>query len=104
MMDEKEQKKLQPRQVIKCPYCGYEHLPCEVLYPENVVGQSDNIVRDALGKIIYVDYKEDEEPLAEEVYVCDGCGREFVVEVETKYKARPQDECLDFTQDTASLI
>lgn len=103
-MDDKNEKKAQVRQVIKCPYCGYEFLPGEVLYPESIIGQPRNIIRDATGKIIYEEYKDDEAPAAEETYICDECGREFVIEIETKYKTRAQDETIDFTSDSTSLI
>lgn len=99
-----ETRKLQPRQIIKCPHCGWEYLPGEIFYPENVVGHPKQVIRDALGKILYEEYKEDCEPLSEETYVCDGCGKEFVVEIETKFKTKEQEEQIDFTSEYVSLI
>ena len=40
---------------IVCPYCGYEHEPSEAIYPEDLLGKPDSIVRDGTGKIIYRD-------------------------------------------------
>lgn len=97
-------KKLQPKTVIKCPHCGYEYLPCEIFYPDNVLGKSDNVIRDPLGKIIYEDYKEDCEPLAEETFICENCNKPFIAEVELKVKTRAQEEELDFSNLTTSLF
>lgn len=42
---------------IKCPHCGYEYLPAELFIADDLVGtpESNGVVRDALGKILYVD-------------------------------------------------
>ena len=40
--------------VIKCPHCGYEMIPAEIFYPDSLLGTPKTIVRDALGKIIYL--------------------------------------------------
>lgn len=55
MAKEENSLKLQPRTIIKCPHCGAEYLPGEVLYSDNVVGNPKNVIRDALGHIIYED-------------------------------------------------
>lgn len=61
-------------------------------------------MRDALGKIIYADYEEDGEPCASEEYICDNCGRSFVVEPIVLYRAKKQAEELDFGEETVSLL
>jgi len=99
-----ENVKQQARRVIVCPHCGYEYLPGEIFYPNNVVGQPTNIIRDTLGKILYEEYLEGKEPLAEEQYCCDNCGRPFVVEVDAHYKVREEIEELDFSNTTATLF
>lgn len=96
--------KLQNRQIIKCPHCGWEYLPGELLYPDSVVGQPKNVIRDTLGKIIYEDYKPYKSPESEEHYTCDNCNRQFVIEIETKYKAKVEEEALDFSQQFVSLL
>lgn len=101
---DKYSKKLQPRHVIKCPYCQAEYLPGEIFYPDNAIGQPDEVIRDPLGKILYESYREDSEPLAEETYFCDQCGRQFIVELETKFKVKQQKEELDFSDLSVNLF
>ena len=72
--------------------------------PGDLVGTPDSIVRDALGKTIYVDYEEDAAPLASESYICDGCGKAFVVEPVIQYKVKKQVEELDFGEESVSLL
>lgn len=72
--------------------------------PGDLVGTPDSVIRDALGKTIYVDYVEDEEPLAVETYTCDSCGHTFVVEPVIQYKVRKQSEELDFGEESVSLL
>ena len=99
---EQNQKKYQ---VIKCPHCGYELIPSEVFYPEDIIGgRTDSLIRDALGKIIYLEYKEDQEPCHSEQYICDNCDKPFVVEPVVSYKVKKEVEELDFSTDTASLL
>lgn len=100
----KEDLRLQPRTIIKCPHCGWEYLPGEVLYPRSVLGQPNNIIRDGLGHIIYEDYREGEEPEATEEYTCDNCNKPFVVEVSLNVKATEQVEELDFSEEYVSLL
>lgn len=105
MSDEnKYTKKLQPRKIIKCPHCGWEYLPGEVLYPTQVLGQpKNNIIRDPLGHILYEEYRENDEPLAEDKFVCENCGKPFVIEIDVNYKSKPEEAELDFSTETVSL-
>lgn len=72
--------------------------------PGDLVGTPDSVIRDALGKTIYVDYVEDEQPATAEEYVCDNCGHSFIVEPVIQYKVRKQSEELDFGNDSVSLL
>lgn len=90
--------------IIKCPHCGYEYTPAEILYPENLLGKADSVIRDALGKIIYQDYDTELEPMQSEKYFCDGCGQLFVVEPIITFKVKKEAEELDFTSDYVSLL
>ena len=103
-MEDQNQKKLQPKKVITCPHCHWQYLPGEILYGDNVVGQPSQIVRDALGHIIYEDWKEDCEPLAEEKFYCENCGKPFIVEYELSVKTRAEEQMLDFTDLTTKLF
>lgn len=89
---------------IKCPHCGYEAVPAEIFYPGSLLGKPESLVRDALGKIIYLDYMEGEEPCQSEKYFCDGCGQLFVVEPVMTFKVKKEAEELDFTSDYVSLL
>lgn len=99
-----QDRKWQPRQVLKCPHCGAEFLPGEIFYPDNVIGYSMNIIRDPLNKIIYEEYKEGREPFAEEEFWCPFCDKPFIAEVELKFSTRPQEEELDFSDTTVKLF
>lgn len=92
--------------LIHCPYCGWEYDPSEILYPDNVLGKVDSksIVRDGDGKIIYKEYEEDCEPLAEDVYYCDHCGKAFVIKINTEFTTEAQKEELDFSDTSSSLL
>ena len=72
--------------------------------PGDLIGKPDSVVRDALGKVLYIDYPEDEQPLTSEQFVCENCGKPFVVEPTVGYKVKKETEELDFTEDTVSLI
>lgn len=92
-------------QVIKCPHCGYEYVPSEVFMPGDLLGKPETVIRDALGKILYVEYEEDlDEPNFEEHFVCDHCDKPFVVSVATSYKTREEDEELNFQSEYVSLL
>ena len=97
--------KLQPRKVIKCPHCGWEYLPSEIFYSDSFAGKLvlGSVIRDPLGHILYEEYEEDCAPLAEEHYCCDNCGKPFVVELETKYNSKLEEEELDFSEESVSL-
>lgn len=104
MIENDEKVKLQPKKVITCPHCKWTYLPGEILYGDNVVGVPTQIVRDALGHVIYEEYKKDCEPLAEEKYYCDNCGKPFIVEYELSVKTKPEEQMLDFTDLTTKLF
>ena len=91
-------------QKIKCPHCGYEYVPAEVMHPNDFLGRPETVLRDALGKLLHVDYERGNEPLSSETYICDGCDKQFIIEPSTTYKVRKEAEELDFSQTTVSLF
>lgn len=97
-------KQKQARTVIKCPHCKWEYLPCEIFYPNDFLGKPDSIIRDALGKIIYDDYYEEDEPCFTESYECDNCGKPFVVNATVTYSTKEEKEETDFSTQFASLL
>ena len=90
--------------VITCPHCGYQYVPADIFYPGELIGKPEQVIRDALGKIIYQEYDDEEMPGQVEHYVCDECGKSFVVEPVITYKVRKEDEALDFAEQSVSLL
>lgn len=68
--------------VIKCPYCDMEYLPCEIFYPDEFLGQETNIERDNSGKIVYY---EGVSATTKETYVCDNCNKQFSIKVNRQF-------------------
>lgn len=89
---------------IKCPHCGYEYVPAEIFLAEEIYGKPATVIRDALGKIIYVEWEDGYEPQAVETYCCDNCDKSFIVEANLSFKVKPQAEELDFSDTSASLL
>jgi len=92
------------KHVITCPKCKMQFHASEVFYPDDFVGKPATVVKDALNKIIYLDYEEDAEPVLAQTYECDGCGNTFVVEASLSFKVRETEPELDFKQQYTSII
>ena len=90
--------------MIRCPHCGYEYAPAEIFMPGDLVGNPETVIRDALGKVIYQEYDDEDLPAQVEHYVCDNCGKPFIVEPVITYKVRKEDEASDFSDLSASLL
>ena len=90
--------------IIKCPHCGYNYVPAEIKMPGDFLGKPESVVRDALGKILFHEYPEDNEPGMLESYICDNCEKSFIVEPIITYKVRKEAEELDFSDPYVSLL
>ena len=90
--------------IIKCPHCGWEYVPDEIYTPGEILGKSDTVLRAALGKVIYHDYEEEEEPILVEHFVCDHCGKPFIVEATISYKTSKEEKEKDFSNQYESLL
>ena len=91
--------------LITCPHCKAEYLPGEVYMPTALIGQPDEVVRDALGKIIYEDYyTEDRTPNMTEHFTCEYCNKAFVVEAVVTYKTMVEAPERDFSTQYVSLL
>ena len=90
--------------VMRWPHCGMEFAPAEIFMLGDLIGESTTVLRDALGKIIYQEYDEGSEPAQVGHYVCDGCGKSFIVESVITYKVKKEDEAKDFSELSASLL
>lgn len=92
-------------QYIKCPHCGWEYHPAVIFMPGAFLGRPGQLVRDALGKVIYEEYDEvDDEPCFTEHFECEECGKPFVIEANISYKAKEEEEELDFKNEYVSLL
>ena len=80
--------------LIKCPYCGREYLPCEIFYPDDLLGNASDIVKDENGKIL--SYEGTNMNLKEE-YTCDWCNKSFTVELFVTNKTEKKE--FDFDDD-----
>lgn len=89
---------------VKCPHCGWEYLPCEIFMPNDFAGKSKNIIRDALGKILYVEFEDGFEPEQKEKYICDNCGKEFTAQCSMAATTDVIDEAEDFSNEFVSLL
>lgn len=72
--------------------------------PDDLTGRTKNLVKDPMGKILYVDYKEGEEPMLVQSFECEGCGRTFIVEAKLTVETKPEEEELDFGNEVVSLL
>lgn len=90
--------------IIKCPHCGYEYTLEELFVKEDIFGWPQDIIRDPLGKILYVGYKDNEEPEYKTKYICDHCDKPFIAELKISVNTYKEDEELDFSNTTVSLF
>ena len=81
-----------------------EFAPAEIFMPGELIGKPETVLRDALGKIIYQEYDEGSEPAQVGHYVCDECGKPFIVEPVITYKVKKEEEAKDFSDLSASLL
>lgn len=72
--------------------------------PDDLTGKpkAHGIIKDALNKIIYVDYED--EPALIQTFECPECGKPFQVEATVSYKVTALSEEEDFSTDTVSLL
>ena len=91
-------------QSIKCPHCSHEMVPAEIFMPGDLLGRPTTIIRDAFGKILYLEYEPDCEPVLVEKFFCDNCEKPFLVEPVVSYKVKKESEELDFSQPNVSLL
>lgn len=89
---------------VKCPHCGMEYLPCEIFYPNSLLGVPKNIIKDPLGKILLVEWAEKGEPSPDETFVCENCEHTFVAIANLSFKTEAGPEALDFKHQAVSLF
>ena len=89
---------------IECPHCHCQYTPEEIFVRGAFIGKTKDIVKDALGKILYSDYEEGKEPDFNEKFVCDNCNRPFLIHAEVEYKTEVEKEELDFSEEYVALL
>lgn len=90
---------------IKCPHCGHEYDISEIVVPGEFIGHPDKIIKDALGKILYLDYnKESHEPVSSEKFICEDCNKTFIVYPQISFEVATETEELDFANQSVSLL
>ena len=72
--------------------------------PGAFLGRPDDLVKDTVGKIIYEDYQEGNEPDMTEHYICDYCDKPFIIEATITYKSSEEAPEADFTSQYVSLL
>ena len=91
--------------IIECEHCKAQYLLGEIFMPGAIIGQPKEVVKDSLGKIIYVDYKsEDNVPTKAETFICDFCGKPFNVEADLTVKLAKVAPENNFQEKYVSLI
>ena len=91
---------------LECPFCHAQYLPGEIYMPGALIGQPSDIVKDADGKIICVDYKKvDSMPNSKETFICEYCDQPFDVDAGyIAYKTTKADPGKNFKTQYVSLI
>ncbi len=90
---------------IKCPHCSAEYLAGEIFMPGSLIGQPTDVIKDALGKIVYEDYEPaSKAPDMQESFICEYCNKPFVVEATVSYKSYEEAPEKDFSSPYVSLI
>ncbi len=88
--------------IVKCPHCGAEYTLDEIFIPTGILGKSSTVVKDALGKILYIEWEE--EPDQSETFNCDFCKKDFSVSLDIKNKSNKLEEEVDFSKTSVSLF
>jgi predicted nucleic-acid-binding Zn-ribbon protein len=89
---------------IECPHCHCQYTPEEIFVRGAFIGKTKDIVKDALGKILYSDYEEGKEPDFNEKFICDNCNRTFLIHADISYSTEAEKEELDFSEEYVKLL
>lgn len=91
--------------LIECPHCGAQFLQGEIYMPGALIGKPVEMVRDSLGRIIYVDYDhEGNMPNMAEHFTCEYCDKPFIIEATITYKTTTEAPERDFSTEYVSLL
>ena len=91
--------------LITCPHCKTaQYLPGEIFMPGALLGKPNDVIRDSLGKFIYVSYQEGTAPELTENFTCEFCNKPFIVEATITYKAMTEVPEKDFSTEYVPLL
>ena len=91
--------------IVECEHCKAQYLIGEIFMPNAIIGKPVEVVKDSLGKIIYVDYKsEDNVPNRSERFTCEYCGKPFIVTMEMVPKHSKEAPERDFSSPYVPLL
>ena len=91
--------------IIECKHCKAQYLIGEIFMPGAIIGKPVDVVKDSLGKIIYVDYKtEDNVPCNTEHFVCEYCGKPAMLTAELIVKTAKEAPENDFQNQYVPLL
>lgn len=86
--------------VIKCPKCGYEYLPAEIIFPKVLLGKPRDIIRDENGAI---EFFNGDTLNTHEEFDCENCGVAFEVETTMTFTTS-YDTKTDFDEEYETTI
>ena len=105
MFYRKEDLKKNKAVIIDCPHCGAEYLAGEIYMPGAIIGQPIELVKDSLGRIIYVDYQsKSNESCMTESFTCEYCGKPFTLNAELSVKVAKEVPEKDFSTQYVPLL
>lgn len=91
--------------LITCPHCkAAQYLAEEIFIPDVFFGKTASVVKEPLGKIVYVNYPDETKPNTVEHYICDYCDKPFIVEATVTYKTMTEAPEKDFSTPYVSLL
>ena len=88
--------------IIKCPHCGAQYTLDEIYISKYLTGKSATVVKDALGKILYIDFEE--QPDLSEKFNCEYCNKDFNVTLNITATSKKVEDEIDFSNNVVSLF
>ena len=90
--------------LIACPHCKAQYLAGEIFMPGALIGRPEDVVKDSLGKLIYVEYSDETKPNMLEQFTCDYCNKPFIIEATVAYKTLCEAPEKDFSTEYVPLL
>lgn len=88
-------------EVIECPVCHCQYLPCEIYLPNSFLGKVKNINRDHITGKIDTFYGKSMD--LKEHYICDRCNTPFKVISKVQFFTKEEEE-FNFNKEYATSL